>query len=298
MSKVYLCQTDFIVKTVELMESQDTNNSDVLLRQMSLFLVSLIVKEEDPSAIYAYKNQFILNKAIDWLCDEYRNDQLYVASAVIIANFLRSDESVQTLLTDKREPHVKILNILKSYQASSSPTLQHINLIHSFLGSLRNFCVSPSFRADLLKQPVIETVLPFVAFENLEVKAKALSIIRLLVKSCTDKTGLDLIFADTALGAFEAVTGGTCDHPTLVGESTRLICYLPIAARTENNIKKLSKFKFIEVIVNQLKGEHFIMVNEALLALNVLFTINFGNLLNTCFELLLFVDQLLIIISI
>ena len=146
------------------------------------------------------------------------------------------------------------------------------------MGSLRNFCVSPSFRTDLLKHPVIETVLPFVAYENLEVKAKALSIIRLLVKSCTEKTDLDLIYSEAALGDLEAITSGTCDHPTLVGESTRLICYLPIAARSENNVKKLSKFKFIEVIVNQLKSDHFIMVNEALLALNVLFTINFGNL--------------------
>ena len=90
MSKVFLCQTDFIVRVVELMENKTTNNSDVLLRQMSLFLVSLVVKEEDPSALFSYKDMFILKKAIDWLCDEYRNEQLYVASAVVIANYLRN----------------------------------------------------------------------------------------------------------------------------------------------------------------------------------------------------------------
>lgn len=276
MSKSYLCQTNFIEKAIELMENNYMNNSDDLLRCLSLFLVSMIVKEEKPDELFAYKDQLLLNKAINWICEDLKNEQLYIASAVIIANYLRSDDSVQKLLIDKREPHVKILNLLKSYHSVENQTLQHINLIHSFLGALRNFCVSQATRGDLLKQPLIETVLPFTNYENLEVKAKAISIIRLLIKSCTVETGLDLVFADNALSSLEKTALETSEHPGLIGESTRLVCYLPIAGKSEKNITKLGQYKFIEVIAKQLKCEHFIMVNEALLALNVLITINYG----------------------
>lgn len=275
LSKVYLCQTDFLIKVIEVMENS-LNNSDDLLRHCSLFLVSLIVKEEKPDDMFAYKDGLILYKAIDWLC-LFENDQLYIASAVIIANYLRSDESVQKILLDSRQPHVKILNLLKSYHAVTNQTLQHINLIHSFLGALRNFCVSVSHRTDILKYDLISIISPFISYENLEVKAKALSIIRLLVKNCTDKTGLDIIFSDSNLETIEKIAlDVSIEHFTVIGESNRLICYLPIAAKFERNIIKLSKFQFVGIIVKQFKSEHFIMLNEGLLALNVLITINYG----------------------
>ena len=88
MSKVYLCQTNFLFTVIDVIE-KSVNNSDDLLRSLCLFIVSLIVKEEKPEAIFAYKDNLVLNKAIDWLC-EFKHEQLYIASAVIIANYLRS----------------------------------------------------------------------------------------------------------------------------------------------------------------------------------------------------------------
>ena len=113
-------------------------------------------------------------------------------------------------------------------------------------------------------------------FENLEVKWKAVSIIRLLVKSCTEKTGLGLIFNDEVLLKIETIANNTQEHPGLAGESSRLCCYLPIAAKSEKNLEKYCKFKFISVVCNQIASEHFIMLNEALLAINVLITINYS----------------------
>ena len=88
MSKHFLCQTDFLDKVVEVMENH-LNNSDDLLRNLGLFIVSLIVKEDKCDEIFEYKENFILNKAIDWLVG-FKNEQLYIVSAVIIANYLRS----------------------------------------------------------------------------------------------------------------------------------------------------------------------------------------------------------------
>lgn len=118
-------------------------------------------------------------------------------------------------------------------------------------------------------------MLPYCSYENLEVKSKALSIIRIMVRNCAASTGLDLIFDKKQLEQFEKIANNPEDHPTLMGESSRLSCYLPIAAKSETNIEKFCQFKFIPIVCNQLGSEHAIMINEALLALNVLVTINY-----------------------
>lgn len=119
-------------------------------------------------------------------------------------------------------------------------------------------------------------VLEFLNFENLEVKWKALGILRLLVKSCTEKTGLAIVFDSKTLGLIEEICGKKEEHPGVVGESSRLVCYLPIAAKSEKYMKKFCEFKFIDIVCAQLKSEHLIMLNEALLALNVLTTIDYS----------------------
>lgn len=43
----------------------------------------------------------------------------------------------------KNQPHVKILNLLKNYNKfGSTATLQQINVSHSLLSTLKNFCIA------------------------------------------------------------------------------------------------------------------------------------------------------------
>ncbi len=132
-----------------------------------------------------------------------------------------------------------------------------------------------STREEILSHNVIETVLNFLAYENLEVKFKALGIIRLLIKNCTEKNGLALIFENEFLERIEKIAKNPQDHPGVAGESSRLVCYLPLAAKSEKNILKFLNFQMLSVICDQVNNEHFIMINEALLALNVLITVNY-----------------------
>ncbi len=100
-----------------------------------------------------------------------------------------------------------------------------------------------------------------------------------MVKSCTEKTGLDLIFSDKILESLELIAGEEASdaHKIVVGEVSRLISYLPISAKSEQNVTKLAGRKiFSSVIVDQLKSEYPIMLNEALLALNVLVNLSYG----------------------
>ena len=125
----------------------------------------------------------------------------------------------------------------------------------------------------------------YLAFNNLEVKFKALSIIRLLVKNCNEKNGLLVIFEESSLHEIEKIALNPQDHPGLVGESSRLVCYLPLAAKSEKNVARFCNYKMVGVISAQLKSEHLIMINEALMALNVLVAINYSKLPKKLLEL-------------
>jgi hypothetical protein len=141
---------------------------------------------------------------------------------------------------------------------------------------LRNFCVAVNTRDELLKHEIISIVIPFFKSDTLDIKFKALTIIRLLIKSCTDKTGLDLIFDDKTLEILEQLIANPSHHAGIMGEASRLISYMPIAAKNEMRIKSFCKFELIKSITNQLKSDHLIMLNEALLALNVLVAIDYS----------------------
>jgi hypothetical protein len=82
-----LLQTDFIAKLINLIEI-NLDKTD-LIRHCCLHLVSLIIGVENVDEIFKYKNNLLLDKAIEWL-EPNCNQQLHVASAVIIAHYLRA----------------------------------------------------------------------------------------------------------------------------------------------------------------------------------------------------------------
>lgn len=132
----------------------------------------------------------------------------------------------------------------------------------------------------MLKHEIIEVVVEFLDYENLEVLWKTLAIVRLLVKQCSDKNGLSLIFSNEILEKIEMVAKNPQDHPGVAGESSRLCCYLPIAAKSEKNLDQFCRFNLIPIICKQTVSDHQIMVNEAILALNVLASIAYSNFFN------------------
>jgi hypothetical protein len=193
-------------------------------------------------------------------------------------------------LKDERKPHVAMITLLNHYNSVKQTNqneeyqVSEVNAIHSLLGALRNFCVAIKTRSYLLESPlnVIDCAFSFIDAQNLEIRYKSLSIIRLLAKSCTTTSnGLTSLFNEMNLKKlFDIVKSSIIleMHKGVWGETSRLVCYLPIAAKSEANIRKLAQFNdnFIKTICEQLKSDHFIMINEALLALNVLIAIDYS----------------------
>lgn len=57
--------------------------------------------------------------------------------------FFFLDEKALKLVQHKNQPHVRILQILKKYnELGSNATLQQINVSHSLLSTLKNFCIA------------------------------------------------------------------------------------------------------------------------------------------------------------
>ncbi len=132
-----------------------------------------------------------------------------------------------------------------------------------------------------MKQNIIELIFSILrneSLDNLEIKFKTLSVLRLLIKSSNDSLGLIFVFQDENLKLIENIVDDqrSIDHAGVIGESSRLLCYLPIVAKTEARIRQLCKYKFINSICKMLNSEHLVMLNEALLALNVLVTISYS----------------------
>jgi hypothetical protein len=195
---------------------------------------------------------------------------------------------VLELIHSKSEPHKSILAILTRYSKfAKTPTLQQINVSHSLLGSLRNFCVCVRARDTLVAlDNLIPTVCHFLHdSDNYEILFKSLSILRFLIKNCSTlatTTNVECIFADATLKRLEELA---CveQHAGVRGELTRLVCQLPIVGAATKPVgnkrlyERLANFKLlIEPICAQLGSEHLIMLNESLLALNVLVTVDYS----------------------
>ena len=74
-------------------------------------------------------------------------------------------------------------------------------------------------------------------------------------------------------------TCATVEHAGVKGELSRLLCYLMLISIKYPKlslIENLTKFNAFDIIVNQLKSEHAIMINEALLSLNICANFSYG----------------------
>lgn len=67
---------------------------------------------------------------------------LYLVHIMIAYSYsLRVDENSLRMINHELKPHELILNTLNELY-KESPSLQEINVVHSFLGAMRNFCVN------------------------------------------------------------------------------------------------------------------------------------------------------------
>lgn len=187
------------------------------------------------------------------------------------------------LMKHKSSPHKKLLSLLSNYSKScKTATLQEINVTHSLLGSLRNFCVCQSSRDELVESaellPVVSTFL--VDSDNYEIIMKCLTVLRFLIRTAARRGDIKSVYDEACLSRLDEITSIE-QHVGVKNELSRLVCQLPLAAATKTEFKPLfdrlaGYSKLVELVVNQLASEHLIMINEALLALNVIVTVDYS----------------------
>jgi len=177
-------------------------------------------------------------------------------------------------------PHVRLIELIERHTSfdGDSPTLDRVNLLHSLLGSLRNMCIAAGARVRLVDAGALAVAATCVAWPNLEVNFKSLAVVRLLVRSVKGEAQMAPVCDERVL---EAVCGFArrCEHVGVRNEAVRLVAYLALAAAKFPPLglfAKLARLGAVDVLVELVASEHVLMVNEALLALNVFANFAFG----------------------
>lgn len=58
------------------------------------------------------------------------------------------DSKAMEVVGHSKQPHIKIINLLKVYSKfGNKATLQQINISHSLLSTLKNFCIAGIFNS-------------------------------------------------------------------------------------------------------------------------------------------------------
>lgn len=62
---------------------------DELMRTIGGFVTELLVNDDNIDAVFNYGDNLLIDKASEWL-NRFESEQLYLSSAVIIANYMRN----------------------------------------------------------------------------------------------------------------------------------------------------------------------------------------------------------------
>jgi hypothetical protein len=109
-------------------------------------LFSSLFKKQDQSIEHLLTTKAIdlLSHGIAWL--EKTNLQLKMTGALIITNLTRNDQTAMSILTDKRQPDVKLVEqflwlIEQLHEQYETMTDEQAKVAHGILGALRNLAV-------------------------------------------------------------------------------------------------------------------------------------------------------------
>ena len=145
--KEELCSSAFFYKLLELCERY-ADKDDEFVRESCYLLVVLITTDPSIERLLASKEFDLLNYGVSWL--ERTNLQLKMSGALIITNLTRNDQSARSILTDQRQPDLKLVEQLKYFSQLlnnqfDQMTDEQAKVIHGVLGALRNLAVPREF---------------------------------------------------------------------------------------------------------------------------------------------------------
>ncbi|XP_064087915.1 rap1 GTPase-GDP dissociation stimulator 1-B-like [Macrobrachium nipponense] len=243
--------------------SPSSDLSPPIIKTATDLIVLILVGDESMNIIYDSGNGPVYKELVEWLTSDL--EDLQIAGALAMGNFARSDaHCIQMVESGIAE---KLLKVLSSHNSGEGD----IRLQHALLSALRNLSIARQNKPELVKQGVLEVLLPMAtAIETFPVVFKLLATLRMIIDGQSEaavKVGKDSKVVTRLVHWCY-----TKDHPGVQGESSRLLAWtIKNCEGDEEVIKSLVSSGCVAPLVLMLGSEHAVMVNEAALALVLAF---------------------------
>ncbi|KAG7160979.1 Rap1 GTPase-GDP dissociation stimulator 1-A-like [Homarus americanus] len=249
--------TPHLVRVLRINESPEVTETCLEL------VTNLAETDESMGIVYGNGSGCVYQELVDWLTSDL--EDLQIAGALAMGNFARSDaHCIQMVESGIAE---KLLKVLSSHNSGEGD----IRLQHALLSALRNLSIAKENKPVLVTQSALEVLLPMAtAIETFPVVFKLLATLRMIIDGQTDaavKVGSDSDVVSRLVGWCS-----TTDHPGVQGESSRLLAWIIKNCGGDTSIiKSLVSAGCVAPLVLMLGSEHAVMVNEAALALVLVF---------------------------
>ncbi|CAG0918547.1 unnamed protein product [Notodromas monacha] len=212
----------------------------------------------------------VYDRAKEWIDSE--EEHVRLTGCLIIGNLVRNDASAEKVCADGIVE--RLIDFLKE-----EATVGNIRRQIVVIGALRNLCVSVQNRGTILEHDLIATLAPFLQFESVDVVFKVCSCLRLLIDSAGLKyfacilEDADILKSLIKWTNFELVVHVQSEAERVLATILKSI-HKDHERAIEKNVKglltSLLQANGIPPLVHLLSSEHAVMVNEAVVALNVM----------------------------
>lgn len=237
--------------------------SPPIIKTATDLIVLILVGDESMGIVYNNGTGSVYQELVDWLTSDL--EDLQIAGALAMGNFARSDaHCIQMVESGIAE---KLLKVLSSHNSGEGD----IRLQHALLSALRNLSIAKENKPVLVTQGALDVLLPMAtAIETFPVVFKLLATLRMIIDGQTEaavKVGSNIETVKRLVGWCSTV-----DHPGVQGESSRLLAWIIKNCGGDSSvITSLVSAGCVAPLVRMLGSEHEVMVNEAALALVLVF---------------------------
>ncbi|RXG68143.1 Rap1 GTPase-GDP dissociation stimulator 1-A [Armadillidium vulgare] len=237
--------------------------SPPIIKTATDLLVLILVGDESMLLLYNNGEGEVYKELVNWLSSNL--EDLQIAGALAVGNFARNDSHCIKMVNQNIGQ--QLLQVLSGHNSQEGD----IRLQHALLSALRNLSIAKENKPIIVKQGALETLLPMIStIETYPVVFKLLATLRMIIDGQLE-AAIKLGQSEESISKIVAWSKAF-EHPGVQGEASRILAW--IIKNCDDNEKvheSLLKLGSLSPLITMLSSEHVIMVNEATLALALMF---------------------------
>ncbi|XP_065353013.1 GTPase-GDP dissociation stimulator vimar [Cloeon dipterum] len=261
LAKAQLCEqlNGLAHKHKDLLQDDEARG---LLKLACDLIVSVLTGDEAMELLYMGGEGQVFKEMTAWLSID--DEDLQITAVLAMGNFARTDKHCMQIV--KKGIGKKLLDLVAKNNAMAAG----IRLQHALLSALRNLAIPAENKAILLKDGLLDSILPMIEIPTLPVVFKLLGTLRMAIDG--QESAACQLGVNSALLSKVVSWCTTEDHPGVQGEANRLLAWMVKNAKSSEVNKAVAEAGGVKCLANMLMAEHTVMKNEALLALILIST--------------------------